>query len=276
MGEHRSCAGYDREPFASLVADYPGEETYPIGDFRVEWGPVFHRGRLDGSARVLVLGQDPAAHEAIARRILVGEAGQRVQGLLAKLGVTTSYVMVNVYAYSVFGQQAGNVHVKDPAIAAYRNRWLDALLLETQVTAVIALGDLAERAHRIWAKTRPEAAAGLHLAAIRHPTYADALSRVTGRPIEETTALQLADWNDHLGGLAAHVVPDVPTVLEPYGQTWGPSDLRPIPEADLPVGTPAWWRDVEPWASRTGADAQGKRATITVAVPEGARTWPAL
>jgi uncharacterized protein (DUF427 family) len=37
----------------------------------VEWGPVFHRGRLDGTARVLVIGQDPAAHEAVARRIPV-------------------------------------------------------------------------------------------------------------------------------------------------------------------------------------------------------------
>ena len=55
---HRSCPGYP-PPFDALVADYPGEETYPAADFRTEWGPIFHRGRLDGSARVLVLGQDP-------------------------------------------------------------------------------------------------------------------------------------------------------------------------------------------------------------------------
>src|SRR6478609_5856492 len=104
---HQSCVGYGAEPFASLVADYPGDDVYPSADFRTEWGPVFHRGRLDGSARVLVLGQDPATHEAISRRILVGEAGQRVQGLLAKVGVDTAYVMVNVYLYSVFGQAPG-------------------------------------------------------------------------------------------------------------------------------------------------------------------------
>ncbi|MBD0283370.1 MAG: uracil-DNA glycosylase, partial [Thermoleophilaceae bacterium] len=45
------------------------------------------RGRLAGSALVLVLGQDPGQHECIARRILVGEAGQRVQGFLRKLGI---------------------------------------------------------------------------------------------------------------------------------------------------------------------------------------------
>ncbi len=276
MGEHGSCVGYGAEPFASLVADYPGVDIYPAGDFRVEWGPIFHRGRLDGSARVLVLGQDPAAHEAVARRILVGVAGQRLQGLLAKVGVTSSYVMVNVYVYSVFGQPAGNRHVKDPDIAAYRHRWLDALLVGTDVTAVIALGDLATRAYGTWAKTQPLASSRLHLAAIRHPTYADALARATGRPIEETTAAQLADWNAHLTGLTEHLEPDTPTELVPYGQTWAAGDLVPIPEADLPAGSPAWWRDVDPWASRTGADAQEKRATITVAVPEGARTWPAL
>ena len=84
------CPGYP-SPFDALVANYPGEDVYPSADFRVEWGPIFHRGRLDGSARVLVLGQDPATHESISRRILVGEAGQRVQGLLAKLGIRRSY-----------------------------------------------------------------------------------------------------------------------------------------------------------------------------------------
>ena len=145
---HLSCPGYVEEPFATLVAEYPGEDVYPSADFRVEWGPIFHRGRLDGSARVLVLGQDPATHESISRRILVGEAGQRVQGLLAKVGITDSYVMVNTFLYSVFGQQGGEEHAQDAAIAAYRNRWLDALLVDTEVTAVLALGRLARSAYQ--------------------------------------------------------------------------------------------------------------------------------
>src|SRR5690242_13409013 len=78
--------GYGDQPFKTLVQNYPGEDVYPPGDFRTEWGPIFHRGRLDGSARVLMIGQDPAQHETIVRRILVGEAGQRAQGFLAKLG----------------------------------------------------------------------------------------------------------------------------------------------------------------------------------------------
>src|SRR4029079_6438720 len=68
---HTSCPGYP-SPYGAIVDDSPGAETYPPAAFRVEWGPIFHRGRLDGSARVLVIGQDPAQHEVITRRILVG------------------------------------------------------------------------------------------------------------------------------------------------------------------------------------------------------------
>lgn len=62
------------EPFASLVQGYPGPDVYPANSFRVEWGPIFHRGRLDGSARLLVIGQDPAESESVVRRILARPA----------------------------------------------------------------------------------------------------------------------------------------------------------------------------------------------------------
>jgi uracil-DNA glycosylase len=279
MVTHRSCPGYVGEPFASLVAEYPGAEVYPAADFRVEWGPVFHRGRLDGTARVVVIGQDPATHEAIARRILVGEAGQRVQGLLGKLGITTRYVMVNTYLYSVYGQSAGYRHVKDGAIAEYRNRWFDAVLLGGDVRAVIALGTLAQRAFGQWSRSAPERdarAATLHLASMRHPTYAEGSAQATGRPVAETTVDQLNDWNAHLPALAAAVAPEVTPNLKPYGSAWGPNDLAAIPEGDLPPGSPDWWRAVDAWSVRDGVDAQEKRATIRVTVPKGARTWPEL
>ncbi len=96
------------EPLAPLARDYPGAEVYPPADFRLVWGPLSHRGRLDGSARVLIVGQDPGQHESIARRILVGEAGQRVQGFLAKLGRERSYVMLNPFLYSIYGQEGAS------------------------------------------------------------------------------------------------------------------------------------------------------------------------
>jgi hypothetical protein len=74
-----------------LCDEAPDASTYPYSAFRTEWGPIFHRGRLDGSARVLCIGQDPAEHEAVVRRILVGTAGHRVQGFLAKLGTIPAF-----------------------------------------------------------------------------------------------------------------------------------------------------------------------------------------
>ena len=270
---HQGCPGYTAEPFATLVAEYPGEDVYPSADFRVEWGPIFHRGRLDGSARVLVLGQDPATHESISRRILVGEAGQRVQGLLAKAGITDSYVMVNAFLYSVYGQGGGDRHSHDQEIAGYRNQWLDALLVETEVTAVVTLGRLARTAYTMWADTQPATAARLHLAAVRHPTYPESAARATGQTLAQTTASLLADWNEHLDDLAGHVVPEGPVDLTPYAPGWGEGDLAAIPERDLPPGCPPWWRDLWAWADRDGDTAQEKRATIQVRVPTRWRTW---
>ncbi len=272
---HAFCPGYPA-PFDALVADYPGEDVYPVADFRTEWGPIFHRGRLDGSSRVLVLGQDPATHETVSRRILVGEAGQRVQGLLAKIGIDSSYVMVNTFLYSVYGQGGGNRHANDERIAAYRNRWLDALLVGSRVSAVISLGQLADTAYQAWAKTRPDVAAHLHHAAVRHPTYPESASRTGAKSKAEATAILLADWNDHLAGLRDHVTPDRPAPDTAYGQAWGADDLARIPDADLPPGSPPWWFDLAAWASRTGETTQLKRATITVVVPTPARTWPVL
>jgi uracil-DNA glycosylase len=140
------CPGYDREPFATLVANYPGKDVHPLKDFRVEWGPVFHRGRLDGTGRILVIGQDPAQHEAVLRRILVGTAGKRVHGFLRRLGVNRSYVLINTFLYSVFGQGGGARQIKNAAITAYRNRWIKAILDSSPIEAVVAFGGLANQA----------------------------------------------------------------------------------------------------------------------------------
>ena len=154
----------------ALVDAAPGVGVYPVDDFRVEWGPIFHRGRLDNSARILVIGQDPAQHEAIARRVLVGEAGQRLQGFLAKAGITQSYAMINTFVYSVFGQGGGNRHRHDPAIAAYRHRWLNQLLgPNSNVEAVVTLGGLAADA---WADYRATPSGAAKTARLLYPFIA--------------------------------------------------------------------------------------------------------
>jgi hypothetical protein len=254
--------GYWNEPFRSLCEDVPGRSVYPPEDFRLEWGPIFHRGRLDGSARVLVLGQDPAQHETIARRILIGEAGHRIQGFLFKLGIDRSYVMVNTFVYSVFGQWGGNKHRSDPKIARYRNRWLNALLGDGGVEAVVALGSLADSAWQTWKETPEGKAVDVKYQKITHPTQPEA----SGGGAAATTAM-LANWNAALEALHPLANPDRSRALRRYGEDFRAGEKRPIPAEDMPAGTPEWMRLDDGWADRPGKGV-AKRATISVTVPK--------
>jgi uracil-DNA glycosylase len=262
--------GYAAEPYRTLCAAYPDESIYPSADFRTEWGPIFHRGRLDGSARVLSLGQDPAVQENVTRRILVGAAGKRVQGFLAKLGVTRSYVLVNTFLYSVFGQSGGQKHMKDAKIAAYRNRWLDALLVDSRVQAVVALGGLADDAWNAYVDTSSgtkvkSRATYVH---VPHPTYPISASGGDANKLAELTKEMLEKWNTALETLRGVVTPDAAIAWKPYGQAFEPGDLPDIPPGDLPPGTPAWMANEDGWGKRTGASTNEKRATITITVPK--------
>lgn len=267
---HESDSGVVTAAIAAVLADYPGAETYPGDSFRVEWGPIFHRGRLDGSARVLVLGQDPAQAEAIVRRILVGEAGHRTQGLLAKLGIDRSYVMINTFLYSVYGRQGGEQHKDDPGIVAYRHRWLDAIFADAPIEAVVALGYLADDA---WAKWRATPNGHAHPPAyehVTHPTQPE--SSAGGDPAALRAAIKamLDHRNAALSRLHPKIAhPDHAGPLVPYGTAFGPGDRAEIPEADVPPGVPAWMRSPRAWARRTGSGAAAKRRTITVTVPDG-------
>lgn len=273
---HDSDPGYAHEPFATLVGDHPGAEAYPPDAFRLEWGPIFHRGRLDGTAKVLVIGQDPGQHENIARRILVGEAGQRVQGFLRKLGITTSYVMINAFLYSVFGFGGSEHHADDP-IVDYRNRWLDALLVGTQVRAVVAFGHFADEAFGRWVDAHLGEDLDLVCEHVAHPTYPESAAAHGQAAYDEAMQGMLAGWSAALQTLGPAVAsPDVPPDPTPYGPALTDADLEPIPERDLPAGIPPWMRGLEPWAVRSGATDEAKRATVVITVPEDERPWTPL
>jgi hypothetical protein len=267
---HNFDPGYGRAPFFELVRDYPGPDVYPVDDFRVEWGPVFHRGRLDGSARVLVLGQDPAQHESIVRRALVGEAGQRVQGFLARLGITRSYVMVNTFLYSLFGSE-GSGRWDDNGIVEYRHRWLDALLTDAEVEGVVTFGSVAADAFELW---RTESGSSIPFERCIHPTFPEAFSGGDENKHFAAMKQMLEDWNDALKSLSVaiqHPDQNIPPV--PYGVSLKKTDLAPIPEIDMPAGLPPWMRSLTKWADREGTSPELKRATIVVRVPEGERPW---
>ena len=266
---HAFDPGYAEEPYRSLVRDYPGTDAYPAARFRVEWGPIFHRGRLDGSARVVVIGQDPAQHETVVRRVLVGEAGRRLQGFLAKLGVTESYAIVNTFLYSVYGSVSASAK-KQPRLVAYRNRWLDALLVGSPVEAVVTLGTLAREAFDTWKATPAGAAFGGTFAAITHPTQPESSSKNDAVKLATATKALLNNWNVGLGILKPAIAhPDSPGPLVPYGTAWGAGERPPIPERDFPAGLPAWMHEQDGWARRVGADDLAKRRTIAVTVPKG-------
>jgi hypothetical protein len=258
------------EPFASLAREYPGADVYPPAAFRVEWGPIFHRGRLDGSARLLVIGQDPAQSESVVRRILVGEAGHRTQGLMAKLGFDHSYLLINTFLYSVYGQSGGTQHKDDEGIVAYRHRWFDGAFQANDIEAVLALGQLADDAWQKWAQTPNGHAHSPAYQHVTHPTQPESSSGGDPAKLQQAIAAMLANWNAALGQLHPHIShPDHPAPLVPYGSTFGPGDRIEIPEFDVPAGVPEWMRSPHAWASRDGATAAAKRRNITITIPSG-------
>ncbi len=265
---HPFDPGYCAEPYLTLCAEYPEADVYPSDQFRLEWGPIFHRGRLDGSARVLVIGQDPAQHETIVRRILVGEAGRRVQGLLAKLGVTQSYVLINCYLYSVYGSVKAKTR-RNPKLIEYRKRWFEALLSGGHVEAVVALGQVADEAWRFWVASAVQPL-NLAYAAVPHSTQPESSSKVDKTKLASATKKLLQNWNTALQALASSLKhPDVAVPLILYGDQWADGDRVPIPEFDFPAGLPAWMHEQDGWARRAGADDLAKRRNITLTVPKG-------
>ena len=265
---HEFDPGPVQEPFASLVRDAPGTDVYPADAFRVEWGPLFHRGRLDGSAKLLIIGQDPAQAEAIVRRILVGEAGHRTQGLMAKLGVTRSYLLVNTFLYSIYGQAAGEEHVSDAGIVAYRNAWLDAIFAANDIEAVIALGHLADTSWQAW-KTGGGAAGSVAYRHVTHPTQPESSSGGNATKLRSAITAMLANWNAALEDLHPLAHPDVTGPLVRYGTAFKTGERIEIPEFDVPAGLPEWMRSPHAWAKREGSTAAAKRRNITITVPTG-------
>ena len=124
------AAEFDRGPSQAIASiclrcPRPGKPQA----FWTAWGPIFYRGRLDGSARLLCIASDPGPTERIAHRTLVGDAGQRVQGFLAKLGLTKSYLCVNAFPYALhpsWGMSADEL-LADPAQKEWRNEFYDAV-----------------------------------------------------------------------------------------------------------------------------------------------------
>ena len=122
--------------------------------FRWHHGPMFFRGRLDGSARVLVVGQEGAQDESLSHRSFTGGTGARMQYLLRFLGFDRSYLFLNSFVYPIFGQYTPDLRplAQDPRspIAAHRNRIFDKAVVDGDVRLVIAVGRAAKESVASW------------------------------------------------------------------------------------------------------------------------------
>ncbi|HKF86073.1 MAG TPA: hypothetical protein VKB30_09835 [Candidatus Limnocylindrales bacterium] len=223
------------EPFHSHFDALPDYAPFR-SHFWFDWGPVFYRGRLDGTARVLCVASDPGPTERVASRTLVGDAGQRVQGFLAKLGLTRSYLCLNAFAYALFPSHGFSVEpvLDDAQQLAWRNELFD-LTRSPSLTAVVVFGRLAREAVDRW-----PGRAGLTVVEVAHPSSRDA------------TRL-LDEWRPAIVQLRPLVQPDPDgnPALPNYGAKFLERDYSPIPRHDLPFGVPPW----------LGDDAAGRKAS---------------
>ena len=196
--------------------------------FWFDWGPVFYRGRLDRTARVLCVGSDPGPTERVALRTLVGDAGQRVQGFLAKLGLTHSYVCLNAFVFALFPSRASSAGavLRAQQHVQWRNELFDAVS-GPSLQAVVAFGTIARRAVQLW-----PGSARLPVFNIPHPSSRD--------------EQQLLDaWRDAITQLRALVTPDPDgNVGAPnYGAAFAEADYARVPFRDLRFGVPEWLGD---------------------------------
>jgi len=175
--------------------------------------------------------------------------------------------MINAYVYSVYGTVSTAAR-RHPALIAYRNRWIDAIMEPGRVEAVLTLGTAAREAWTLWKDTPNGAQNTVPMAAVTHPTQPESAGGSEAQVAAATRQL-LANWNTALQALApaiAHPDRQVPLVL--YGNTWADRDQVGIPKADMPVGLPDWMHANDGWSVRTGTNAVAKRHTITITVPE--------
>ena len=184
----------------------------------------------------MCVASDPGPTERIAGRTLVGDAGQRVQGFLVRLGLTRSYLCLNAFSYALIPSHgsAGATIVRNAELTTWRNQVFDAAKTP-DLQAVVAFGRLAQKAVALW-----PGRAGLAVANVPHPS-----SRVE--------AALLDAWRQSVSDLRAVVTPDPdgdPAAAN-YGEKFEEADYAPIPARDLPPGVPTWLGD-DAWG-RTAA-----------------------
>lgn len=241
---------YDGGPPPNFLTHFKSLPDYsPIKEyFWYDWGTVFYRGRLDGTAKIICVASDPGPSERIACRTLVGNAGQRAQGFLKKIGINRSYVCVNGFAYALFPGKLskGITALSRPEQVTWRNTLFN-MLKTPSVKAVIAFGAVAQKAVELWpGKT------GLQVENTYHPSY-----HTTAAGSEKK---MLDDWNRVIMALRPIIATDPGLTIHPplYGKKFTEADYEPIPKADLPFGLPDWFGDDAWFRAHRGANSASR------------------
>ncbi len=220
------------EKFLDIFSRVPDYTTYK-DHFWYDWGPVFYRGRLDGSARLLCIASDPGPTERIALRTLVGDAGQLTQGFLSRVGLTRSYLCLNAFAYSLIPTEGakGAKILRDPGHRAWQKELFDSAR-GPALQAVVAFGQYAKRAVDQWKDTE------LPIFYLPHPSSRD-------------TKKLLDSWREAVKDLRAIVTSDEDAIthLPDYGDKIDEDAYASIPRRDLPFGIPEWLGD-DSWGRR--------------------------
>jgi uracil-DNA glycosylase len=223
-------ADFDPGPPAALAQHFDALPSYADHRdlFWYDWGPVFYRGRLDGTARLLGIASDPGPTERIACRTLVGDAGQRVQGFLTKLGLTHSYVLVNAFPYALHPSRAQDALplLREKAHRDWENQLLD-LVTGPHLQAIVAFGANAQGALKQWDNAP-------HLPTVKVP-----------HPSSRDTNTLLTAWHAAIEQLRGVITPDPhgDNTTPNYGTSFQEPDYTRIPTADLPFGLPTWFGD---------------------------------
>ena len=238
MGSGLSFPQHDPGPnsaWEQLFQSAPLSHYISLNKFHTDFGPVFYRGRLDGSARVLVIGQDPATDETLAGRALVGQAGQIVQKYLTKLGLTRSYLMFNSFLFGGQSTALSTSMATDATIMAFRNKLFDLAKSMNTLTAILAFGQYAQISASNW-----PGATGIPVIPLSHPTAQSGVA---------------ASWNSRFAAAHAAIAPDSDGQVDttPYDTAVTPLPPSDIPRIDLPFGIPAW--------HGTGGGTRSKRGT---------------
>lgn len=241
--------------WAELFASTPnyralGKAALGREAFRWHHGPMFYRGRLDGSAKVILVGQEGAQDESLSHRSFTGGTGSRMQCFLRFIGFDRSYLFLNSFVYPIFGQYTSDLRplAQGPhsPIVSHRHRILDKAVIDGDARLIVAVGTAAKESVATWIRShggtaQPDA---LHLATLGS---IPARVRVVGvlHPGSVATsgsAAIKADFSRAIGHIRDWLTADAAWLPADPGMTRDLSKAYvygadPIPFRDFPFGT---------------------------------------